>query len=102
METEKQYVSKGSHKVKLSPPSLYNVIMLNDDFTPMDFVVWALETYFDKTKDEATALMLEVHHGKKSVVGTYSYDIAITKCYKVIAEARKKGYPFKVVVDKKK
>lgn len=100
MENERQYVHKSGHKVKIKPPSMYNVIMLNDDFTPMDFVVWALQTFFDKNFDEANRIMLEVHHGKKAVVGTYVYDIAVTKCTRVIQEARSKGYPFKVIVDK--
>lgn len=92
--------SHSGSKVKLKPPSMYNVIMLNDDFTPMDFVVWALQTYFEKSFDQANRLMLEVHHGKKAVVGTYVYDVAVTKSSRVIQEARNKGYPFKVIVDK--
>lgn len=100
METEKQYVTRGGSKVKLKEPSLYNVVMLNDDFTPMDFVVEMLETYFDKTEAEATALMLQVHHGKKAVIAKYPYDVAATKSYKVIQEARAKGYPFRVEVEK--
>lgn len=100
METEKQYVTRGSHKVKLSPPDLYAVIFLNDDFTSMEFVVWALETYFDMNKADATELMLTVHNNKKAVVGKYVYDVAVTKTQKVINEARKQGYPLKVVVDK--
>lgn len=100
METEKKIVSRSGSKVRLKPPSMYNVIMLNDDFTPMDFVVWVLEVYFDKSADEANRLMLQVHNGKKAVVGRYVYDVAVTKCAKVIQEARAKGYPFKVIVDK--
>lgn len=100
MENERQYAHRAGNKVKLKPPAMYNVIMLNDDFTPMDFVVWVLEAYFDKSFDEANRLMLQVHNGKKAVVGTYVYDVAVTKCSKVIQEARAKGYPFKVIVDK--
>lgn len=100
METQREYVTRGKNKVKLKKPDLYNVVMLNDDFTPMDFVVEMLITYFDKTEAEATALMLSVHHGKKTVVATYIYDVAVTKSCKVIQIAREKGYPFKVVVEK--
>jgi len=100
METEKQYVTRGNNKVKLKAPNLYNVIMLNDDFTPMDFVVEMLRTFFDKTETEATDLMLQVHHGKKAVIGKYPYDVATTKSYRVIQEARAKGYPFRVEVEK--
>ena len=100
METEKNFSPKGKNRLKLKEPSLYNVIMLNDDFTPMDFVVEMLRTHFDKTEEEATALMLKVHKGKKAVVATYVYDVAMTKSYRVMQEAREKGYPFKVIVDK--
>ena len=100
MENQREYAVRGKNKIKLKPPARYHVIMLNDDFTPMDFVVWALKTYFDKSENEATALMLEVHHGKKAIVETYVYDVAVTKSCKVIQEARDRGYPFKVVVDK--
>lgn len=100
METQRQSTIKGGSKVKAKRPSMYNVVMLNDDFTPMDFVVWALETHFNKSRNEATDLMLQVHHGKKAVIGTFTYDIAVTKSCKVIYAAREKGYPFKVIVDK--
>lgn len=100
MERQRQSSIKSHHKVKIKPPSMYNVIMLNDDFTPMDFVVWALQTYFDKSYDDANRIMLEVHNGKRAVVGTYVYDVAVTKCRQVIQEARSKSYPFKVIVDK--
>jgi len=100
MEIEKQYATRGANKVKLKAPNMYNVIMLNDDFTPMDFVVEMLRTYFDKSETEATALMLQVHHGKKAIIGKYPYDVATTKSYRVIQEARAKGYPFRVEVEK--
>lgn len=100
METSKEKQSKSGSKVKSKRPHMYNVVMLNDDFTPMDFVVWALETHFDKSHNEATELMLEVHNGSKAIIGTYTYDIAVTKSTKVIYAAREKGYPFKVIVDK--
>lgn len=101
METERSYGTRGKNKVKLKEPNLYDVVMLNDDFTPMDFVVDMLRIHFDKTEEEATALMLLVHKTGRSVVATYVYDVAMTKSYKVIQEAREKGYPFKVVVEKK-
>lgn len=102
METQKKSIQKGKSKFKIKEPELYDVIMLNDDFTPMDFVVDILTTYFEKTGEEATELMLQIHKGKKAVVATYIYDIALTKSYKVMQVARDKGYPLKVVVDKTK
>lgn len=100
METQKKNVVEGQQKVKIKRPSLYHVVMLNDDFTPMDFVVWALKTYFDKNHDEAENLMIQVHHGSKAIVGTYTYDVATTKCNAVIKAARAEGYPFKVITEK--
>lgn len=102
MATQKQNEGKTSQKIKskVKRPSLYNVIMLNDDFTSMEFVVWALKTYFDKNSDEAVKLMLQVHHGSKAIVGTYTYDIATTKCNAVMKAARAEGYPFKVITEK--
>ncbi len=100
METERKYGVRGRSKVKFKEPSMYNVIMLNDDFTPMDFVVEMLRKYFDKSEIEATELMLTVHRGKKAIVGKYTYDVAATKTCHVINEAREKGYPFKVTVEK--
>ena len=90
------------NKVKVQEPAMYNVIMLNDDFTPMDFVVDMLMKYFEKSSTEATNLMLTVHKGNRAIVGTYVYDVAITKTMKVTGEARDKGYPFKVIVEKRK
>ncbi len=89
-------------RVKVKEPGMYNVIMLNDDFTPMDFVVDMLIKYFEKSTTEATNLMLSVHKGNRAIVGTYVYDVAITKTMKVTGEARDKGYPFKVIVEKRK
>ena len=100
METKREYNSKKSRGTRLEPPSMYNVIMHNDDFTPMSFVVDILVRHFDKSNEEATRLMLEVHNNKRSVAGTYPYDIAITKCYRALNEAKESGYPFKMVVDK--
>lgn len=100
METKRQYAPKVGGNVKLKEPNLYNVVMLNDDFTPMDFVVEMLKTYFDKSEAEATELMLQVHRGKKAIIAKYVYDVAITKSFKVVQEARAKGYPFRVEVEK--
>ena len=97
----RRYQAKKS-KVKVKEPNMYNVIMLNDDFTPMDFVVDMLMKYFEKSGTEATNLMLAVHKGNRAIVGTYVYDVAMTKILHVTTEAREKGYPFKVIVEKSK
>lgn len=98
VQTKKTVVS--NVRAKSKRPALYHVLMLNDDFTPMDFVIKLLVDIFDKDETEAVALMLKVHHGDRAVVGTYSYDIAVTKKNQAITRARKQGYPFQVVVEK--
>lgn len=95
---EEQKKATGS-VTKLRKPPFYNVLMHNDDFTPMDFVVEMLEKYFEKSHEEAVALMLGVHHGDKAIVGTYPYDIAVTKQSRVIAEARSRKHPFQMSVE---
>ena len=83
-------------KVKVKVPKRYKVIMHNDDFTSMEFVVYVLVNIFKKENNEAVEIMLQVHKGGKAVVGVYSYDIAKTKVETTLALARKEGYPFKV------
>ncbi len=82
-------------RIKVKRPQQYQVVMHNDDFTPMDFVVDVLKTIFDKEPAEAMALMLAVHHGGKAVVGVYTYDIAVSKAEKTMALARGQGYPLR-------
>jgi ATP-dependent Clp protease adaptor protein ClpS len=83
---------------KIMEPNHYTVIMLNDDFTPMDFVVEVLKLVFHKTESEATELMLKVHKSGQAEVGTYTYDIAISKRSLAMSMAKEAGYPFRVEV----
>lgn len=85
-------------KTKIKEPGRYKVVMYNDDFTPMDFVVSILEDIFDKNHDEAVAVMLAVHKSHMCVVGEYTYDIAKTKVALCVNRARALGYPFRVEV----
>ena len=78
---------------KLEVPSLYNVVMLNDDFTPMEFVVEVLETFFNKDREAATRVMLTVHTMGKAVCGSYTRDIAETKAAQVNQYARESQHP---------
>ena len=89
---------KNKSKTKIKEPKKYKVVMYNDDFTPMDFVVDILIHIFHKSNEEAVTLMLNVHKGTKAVVGTYSYDIAKTKAEQSMNLAREAGYPFRVKV----
>ena len=84
---------------KTKEPKRYNVIMLNDDFTTMDFVVAVLIDIFHKDQLTAEALMLDVLKKGKAVVGTYSYDIAVTKTRTAMQRARDEGFPFRMLVE---
>ncbi|NEN75436.1 ATP-dependent Clp protease adapter ClpS [Pelistega sp. NLN82] len=81
------------HQTRLKPPTPYAVVLLNDDYTPMDFVVDVLKLFFNKTEDEATVIMLEVHYKGKGVCGIYTKDIAATKVSQVNQYAREHEYP---------
>ena len=86
-------------RTDLREPRRYKVIIYNDDFTTMEFVVMILVQVFLKSQDEAEALMLQVHHSDKAVVGIYSYDIAVSKTRKATLLAREKGYPLLLAVE---
>jgi ATP-dependent Clp protease adaptor protein ClpS len=78
---------------KLKRPPLYRVILLNDDFTPMEFVVGVLESVFGLDRNTATRIMLEVHHQGKGVCGVYTYEIAETKVAQVTGLAQEHQHP---------
>lgn len=84
---------------KLKQPSMFLVIILNDDYTTMDFVVEVLQSVFDKSKEEAAALMMEVHEKGSGIAGRYIYDIAITKQAQATMMAEKEGFPLRLTVD---
>lgn len=81
---------------RLQPPRRYKVILYNDDFTTMEFVVRMLITIFHKGEAEAETLMLQVHHAGEAVVGVYTYDIAITKVEEATNMAREEGFPLRI------
>ncbi len=83
----------------LREPRRYKVIMHNDDFTTMEFVVMVLQTVFFKDAAEAETIMLAVHHSGKAVVGVYSYDIAVSKIKKAMDMARRNGFPFRLTYE---
>ncbi len=80
-------------KPKLKPPSMYNVVMHNDDYTPMEFVVEVLEVFFGHDRESATRVMLTVHTSGKAVCGTYTRDVAETKMYQVNQFAQQNQHP---------
>lgn len=87
-------------KPKTKKPSMYKVIMLNDDYTPMEFVVMILQDVFRKTQDEATQIMLNVHKRGVGVCGVYTYEIAETKVVQVMDIARKNQHPLQLQLEK--
>lgn len=86
-------------RVKVKEPKRYKVIMQNDDFTSMEFVIFVLMNIFNKNEMEANDLMLKVHKGGSAMVGTYSYDIARSKVEETTLLARQEGFPFKVTME---
>jgi ATP-dependent Clp protease adaptor protein ClpS len=78
---------------KVKPPSLYRVVLLNDDFTPMEFVVEILESIFGMERTRATQVMLEVHTKGKGICGVFSYEIAETKVAQVMGMANQHQHP---------
>ena len=86
-------------KNNLKEPRRYKVIIHNDDFTTMEFVVEVLKTVFFLSNEKAEELMLQVHHSNKAVVGIYTYDIAVSKANKATNLAREKGFPLRLTVE---
>ena len=82
-------------KQELEPPKKYKVVLLNDDFTPMDFVVEILVTVFSKARDQATKIMFDVHNSGKGIAGVYTHEIAETKAQMVTHTAQAYDHPLK-------
>ncbi|HSW21062.1 MAG TPA: ATP-dependent Clp protease adapter ClpS [Ramlibacter sp.] len=82
---------------KTKPPQMYQVVMLNDDYTPMEFVVVVIQEFFNKDRETATQIMLKIHLDGKAVCGVYSRDVAATKVDQVQAAARQAGHPLQCV-----
>ena len=84
---------------RTQPPQMYQVVMLNDDFTPMEFVVVVLQEFFSKDRESATQIMLKIHLDGRGVCGVYSKDVAATKVEQVLDAARKAGHPLQCVAE---
>ena len=85
---------------KLKKPPLYKVIMLNDDYTPMEFVIEMLQTYFSKSQEQATEIMLHIHQKGIGICGLYTYEIAESKATQVLDKARKNQHPLQIKLEK--
>lgn len=88
-------------KPKTRKPSLYRVLLLNDDYTPMEFVIHVLERFFMKGRDEATRIMLHVHNHGVGECGVFTYEVAETKVTQVMDFARQHQHPLQCVMEKK-
>ena len=81
-------------------PNLYRVLLLNDDYTPMEFVVHVLERFFNKGREEATRIMLHVHHKGVGICGVYTYEVAETKVAQVMDFSRQHQHPLQCTMEK--
>jgi ATP-dependent Clp protease adaptor protein ClpS len=86
-------------RVKTKPPPLYKVLLLNDDYTPMDFVVVVLQTVFALSREKATQVMLQVHREGMGVCGTYTREVATAKVEQVVNIARKHQHPLQCTME---
>ncbi|AMO25150.1 ATP-dependent Clp protease adapter ClpS [Ramlibacter tataouinensis] len=84
---------------KTKPPQMYQVVMLNDDYTPMEFVVVVIQEFFNKDRETATQIMLKIHLDGKGVCGVYSRDVATTKVEQVQEAARQAGHPLQCMCE---
>ena len=87
-------------QAKIKKPEFYEVILLNDDFTTMEFVVKVLQLFFNMTKPKANKIMLKIHNDGSAVCGVYPYEVAETKVMEVINFAKQKQYPLKCIMKK--
>ena len=87
-------------RTRTKRPAMYKVLMLNDDYTPMEFVVHVLEKYFSKTRQEATDIMLQVHRRGVGVCGVFTYEVAETKVNQVTEFARRSQHPLRCTLEK--
>ena len=87
-------------RTKVKKPSLYRVLLLNDDYTPMEFVIHVLERFFQKNEEQATQVMLHVHNSGVGECGVFTYEVAETKVTQVMDFARKHQHPLQCVMEK--
>ena len=88
-------------RTQAKKPSMYRVLLLNDDYTPMEFVVSVVQAFFNKNQEEAYQIMLHVHHNGVGECGVFTYEIAETKVAQVMDHARKSQHPLQCIMEKK-
>ena len=89
-----------STQTSIDEPGMFHVYLLNDDYTPMEFVVMVLEKIFNKKQEEATQIMLHVHKNGIGVCGTFTYEVAESKCKSVMDMAKKNEHPLQCTMEK--
>ncbi|MDR2626042.1 MAG: ATP-dependent Clp protease adapter ClpS [Zoogloeaceae bacterium] len=101
MNTENQQEAVlETEAIQAEPPHLYKVLLLNDDYTPMDFVIHVLQRFFAMNRERATEIMLKVHYEGRGVCGLFSRDVAATKVEQVSGFARQHQHPLACVMEK--
>ena len=100
MDHNTEGVVKQKQKYQVKKPDMYKVVLHNDDYTTMEFVVRALQVVFHKPAAEATKIMLDVHKKGRGIVGVYTYDIALTKIVEVRKMAEKEEFPLRCTMEK--
>lgn len=96
---ENEFENELSEEIDLRKPKMYKVMLLNDDYTSMEFVVNTLSTIFHKSEEEAYAITLKIHNSGSGVCGVYTYDIAETKIAQVTSAAKKSKFPLRAVME---
>ena len=97
VDKDSDVIVKTRNEVKR--PKKYKVMLHNDDYTTMDFVILVLKKFFGKTQEQAMGIMLKVHHEGKGLCGVYTFEVAETKSQKVVAYARQSGHPLKCTIE---
>ena len=87
-------------RTKTQKPSMYKVLLLNDDYTPMEFVIYVLQRFFSKSAEDATKVMLHVHQSGVGICGVFTYEVAETKVTQVMDMARQHGHPLQCTMEK--
>lgn len=95
MSSERQGQTITKEKIEVKKPSMYTIVIFNDDYTTMEFVIEVLNVFFKKDKMESTAIMLEIHERGKSSVGIFTKEVAESKVDKITRHARKMGHPLR-------
>lgn len=99
-QTESDELVITKYKPKSEKPPLYKVVLLNDDFTPMEFVILILKKFFMRTDSEATRIMMQVHSEGAGLAGIYTFELAETKVYSVNEFSRRHKHPLKCIMEK--